>query len=287
MKARTLTLFVVAALLATTLTTRSQPRRERIPKLSAKERAAKIAALPADDRKWLEEYVAPIILEDERDLFIQLTEPHQREIFREEFWQRREQAGLADPLGPGYRNRYAHFREAAATEFEGLTSDPGRVVIIHGIPLIQEFRDCNEVFRSVEVWTYLNQVRRHAGRRGSSSSSSIGPPSAPRASSGIPRFRTARSSRPSSCLASATQACRPAGAHRRRRRRRRRLLSEQRRPADLRRGVRRRRDDRAHQGARRRGHRARDVDAAAGLDRGPRQARGEVRDASRATGRRR
>jgi len=156
MKARTLTLFVVAAFLATTLATRSVAARA-IPKLSAKERAAKIAALPPDDRKWLEEYVAPIILEDERDLFIQLTEPHQREIFREEFWQRREQAGLADPLGPGYRNRYANFREAAATEYDGLTSDAGRVVIIHGIPIIQEFRDCNEVFRSVETWTYPNQ----------------------------------------------------------------------------------------------------------------------------------
>ncbi len=153
MKARTLTLFVVAVLLAT----REVAVARAIPKLSAKERAAKIAALPDDDRRWLEEYVAPIILDDERDLFVQLTEAHQREIFREEFWQRREQAGLADPLGPGYRNRYAHFREAAATEFEGLTSDPGRVVIIHGIPLIQEFRDCNDVFRSVEVWTYLNQ----------------------------------------------------------------------------------------------------------------------------------
>ena len=97
MKARTLTLFVVAVLLAA----REVAVARAIPKLSAKERAAKIAALPDDDRRWLEEYVAPIILEDERDLFVQLTEAHQREIFREEFWQRREQAGLADPLGPG------------------------------------------------------------------------------------------------------------------------------------------------------------------------------------------
>ena len=116
MKSRTVSLFVVAAL-ATTLAMlgTSTAAARSIPKLSAKERAAKIAALPADDKKWLEEYVAPIILEDERDLFIQLTEPHQREIFKEEFWARREQAGLMDPLGPGYRNRYANFREAAAT----------------------------------------------------------------------------------------------------------------------------------------------------------------------------
>src|SRR5262245_27026811 len=141
MKSRTLTLFVVATFLALcgTLAARA------IPKLSAKERAAKIAALPEDDRKWLEDYVAPIILEDERDLFIQLTESHQREIFKQEFWQRREQPGLPDPLGPGYRNRYEQFREAAASEFDGLMSDAGRVVLIHGIPRVQEFRDCNEV----------------------------------------------------------------------------------------------------------------------------------------------
>jgi len=207
MKARTLTLFVVAALLATCEAVVARA----IPKLSAKDRAAKTAALSQDDRKWLEEYVAPIILEDERDLFLQLTEAHQREIFREEFWQRREQAGLPDPLGPGYRNRYAQFREAAATEFDGLTSDPGRVVILHGIPMIQEFRDCNEVFRSVEVWTYQNQ--------------SVG--SGPqrelqflfyRPSFGAPRklWYPAIPDReilsPSSCLANATLACRPAGA---------------------------------------------------------------------------
>src|SRR5262245_58690559 len=162
MKARTP--FVVAAVLAATvvtlLVTRSTAAARAIPKLSAKERAARIAALPPDDRKWLEEYVAPIILEEERDLFIQLTEPHQREIFQQDFWARREQPGLQDPLGPGYRNRYAYFREAAATpEYDGLTSDPGRVVIIHGIPIIQEYRDCSEVFRQVEVWTYPNQHR--------------------------------------------------------------------------------------------------------------------------------
>ena len=209
MKSRTVSLFVVAAVVATTLATRSAAARA-IPKLSAKERAAKIAALPADDKKWLEEYVAPIILEEERDLFIQLTEPHQREIFRNEFWERREQAGLQDPLGPGYRNRYAHFREAAATEYDGLTSDPGRVVVIHGIPIIQEFRDCSEVFRQVEVWTYPNQ---HRGTGTDSELQFL----FYRPSFGAPRklWYPAIPDRellaPSSCLGNAMQACRPAG----------------------------------------------------------------------------
>ena len=210
MKARTLTLFVVAAFLATTLATRESAAARAIPKLSAKERAAKIAALPADDQKWLEEYVNPIILEDERDLFIQLTEPHQREIFREEFWARREQAGLPDPLGPGYRNRYASFREAAATEYDGLTTDAGRVVIIHGIPIIQEFRDCNEVFRSVEVWTYPNQTG-GTGVQKELQFLFYRPTFGGIRKLWYPAIPERELLAPSSCLGSAQQACRPAG----------------------------------------------------------------------------
>ncbi|MGE5414654.1 MAG: VWA domain-containing protein, partial [Syntrophomonadaceae bacterium] len=101
-------------------------------------------------------YVAPIILPEERNLFLQLTEPHQREIFKEDFWKRREQQGLPEPLGPGYRNRYESFREAAETTYGGIKSDTGRMVVLHGEPLnIQEFPNCSNVFRDIAVWTYL------------------------------------------------------------------------------------------------------------------------------------
>ncbi|MEP6995560.1 MAG: GWxTD domain-containing protein, partial [Acidobacteriota bacterium] len=128
------------------------------PQLSAAERAQRLKALPADDRQWLEEYVAPIILPEEAQLFLQLTEPHQREIFRNEFWARREREGLAPPLGPGYRSRYDHFREVAAAEYDGLTHDAGKLVVHQGEPdSIQRFADCGEVFRSVEIWNYTRE----------------------------------------------------------------------------------------------------------------------------------
>ncbi len=206
MKARKLSLFVVAALLAACETAAARA----IPHLSAKERAAKIAALPDEDRRWLEGYVAPIILDDEKNLFLQLTEPHQREIFKQEFWQRREQPGLSEPLGPGYRNRYEHFREAAATDFDGLTSDAGRVVVLHGIPQIQEFSDCNEVFRSVEVWTYFNQTGGTGNRKELQFlfyRPSFGGPR----KLWYPAIPDRELLATSSCLSSATQACRPAG----------------------------------------------------------------------------
>ncbi len=206
MKLRTLSLVLAAAIFAAC----GGADARAIPQLTAKERAAKIQALPADERAWLEDYVAPIILDDEKNLFLQLTEPHQFEIFKQEFWQRREQPGLPDPLGPGYRNRYQGFREAAASEFDGLTSDAGRVVIIHGIPQIQEFRDCNEVFRSVEVWTFPNQT----GGTGLQSElqflfyrPSFGGPR----KLWYPAIPDRELLAPASCLSSATLACRRAG----------------------------------------------------------------------------
>src|ERR1700687_1681796 len=64
------------------------------PELTPAERAERLKALPPEDRKWLEDTVAPIILPEESELYLRLTEPHQREIFRNEFWARREREGL-------------------------------------------------------------------------------------------------------------------------------------------------------------------------------------------------
>ena len=131
----------------------SAPR--HITQLTKKEAAERLKALPEEERKWLEVYVAPIILPEERNLFLQLTEPHQREIFKEDFWKRREQQGLPEPLGPGYRGRYENFREAAATIYGGLNSDTGKMVVLRGEPLgIQEFGECTNVFRDMQLWTY-------------------------------------------------------------------------------------------------------------------------------------
>src|SRR5262245_46558383 len=150
MKARTLSLFV-AAFACVLCAALAAP----IPELTAKERAARIKALPEEDRLWIDDYVKPIIMADERNVFLQLTEQRQRDTFKEEFWQRREQKGLTWPLGPGYRNRYDEFRELAKTTYDGIGSDAGNVVIRRGEPdNVEEFQSCNEVFRNVEVWTF-------------------------------------------------------------------------------------------------------------------------------------
>jgi Ca-activated chloride channel family protein len=185
--------------------------RQLLAPLSAKERASRLATLPEEDRKWLEDFVAPIILPPERDLFLRLEEPHQREIFKEDFWSRREQPGLEPPLGPGYRARYEHFRELAATAYDGLASDTGRLVVLRGEPLsVQEYPDCNDVFRQVEVWTYA------AARPGSASGKetqflfyrpSYGSPR----KLWYPAIPDREVLGTSSCLTTFSEACRPAG----------------------------------------------------------------------------
>jgi Ca-activated chloride channel family protein len=180
-----------------------------VPKLSSSERSARLKALPEADRKWLEDYVAPIILPDEENLFLQLTEPHQRELFREEFWRRREQTGLARPLGPGYRNRYDQLREAANSVYGGLSTDPGRIVVRLGEPdAVNEYPQCTNTFREIAVWSYGQNGPGQPSkefvfyRNGPETPWKLWYP-------GIPEREVLA---PSSCLRTVAEACRPAGA---------------------------------------------------------------------------
>ena len=43
-----------------------------VSQLSKSEAAARLKAMPQEERQWVEEYVAPIILPEERNLFLQL-----------------------------------------------------------------------------------------------------------------------------------------------------------------------------------------------------------------------
>ena len=126
-----------------------------IPKLSKKERAERLRLLPDEERRWLEDFVAPIILPDEEDFFLLLSQPHEREIFKEGFWKRRERDGLAPPLGPGYRHRYEELLRIADQTYDGRREDAGMMVIAHGEPgSIETLEECRDMFRELEIWTY-------------------------------------------------------------------------------------------------------------------------------------
>jgi len=148
---RTVFLFLVASVLALP----GAIPAAALTDLTPAQRAERIKALPPDDRKWLEDYVAPIILPEEAQVFLQLTEPAQRERFKNAFWARREQPTLQPPLGPGYRARYQRLREIAASDFDGIDQEAGKLVVRQGEPSsIQNFTDCNDLFKSIELWTY-------------------------------------------------------------------------------------------------------------------------------------
>lgn len=128
-----------------------------VPGLTSREKAQRIRDLPEEERRWLTDYVAPIILPDEQNLFLQLTEDYQRQMFKGEFWSRREREGLPAPFGPGYQARYGHLREIAADEYDGVNSDAGRMVVRVGEPAsIEDLTACSEVYRQAEIWSYPN-----------------------------------------------------------------------------------------------------------------------------------
>src|SRR5207249_2123055 len=144
----------VALFVAASLFLFGAARAQTVPGLTKKQKTEKIKAPPDEERKWLTDYVAPIILPDEENLFLQLTTPYQREMFKAEFWKRREQPGQPPPFGPGYHVRYEHFRDVAATEYDGISSDAGRMVVRLGEPAgIEDLASCGG-FRQAEVWSY-------------------------------------------------------------------------------------------------------------------------------------
>ncbi|MGH9365885.1 MAG: GWxTD domain-containing protein, partial [Thermoanaerobaculia bacterium] len=116
----------------------------------------RIAALPEDDRVWLTEFVAPIILPEEEKAFLQLTETSQREGFQSDFWQRREKPDLPLPMGPGYRDRYSELRKLVDEKYDGWQSGAGGLVLRRGEPdsIFKPRCGGEEVFRDLEVWTY-------------------------------------------------------------------------------------------------------------------------------------
>jgi GWxTD domain-containing protein len=158
MRASLRSVFSVEAILLVGLiaSAQSQPAPKPSAALKPPSQSARIKALPDEERRWLTEFVAVIILDEEKKTFLELAAGYQREIFKEDFWQRREQPGLPIPLGPGYRYRYQEFWELANSKYDGWREDAGRMVLRWGEPLAILKPRCggNDVFHDLEVWTY-------------------------------------------------------------------------------------------------------------------------------------
>jgi Ca-activated chloride channel family protein len=150
---------LLAALLVTVApaTAQGPPPGAPVPAVKPPSKSELMKALPDEERQWLTEYVAPIILPQEEKIFLELSEPYQRERFKREFWARRERDGLKPPLGPGYEARYGELRRLADEVYDGWRNDAGRMVLRFGEPGdIKTTEFCGSVFRDLEIWTYAN-----------------------------------------------------------------------------------------------------------------------------------
>jgi GWxTD domain-containing protein len=116
------------------------------------------ARLPADARSWLQDDVAYIITDREREAFLALDTIEERKAFTEAFWRRRDPI----PATPQNELRDEHYRrlERADRDFQEMASragrktDRGRMYVILGEPKSREhFDNYNQLFTS-ELWFY-------------------------------------------------------------------------------------------------------------------------------------
>ncbi len=150
--------FKASLLVCLIASARGQPAPQATATPRPPSQSARIKALPDEERRWLTEFVSAIILDEEKKTFLELAAGYQREIFKEDFWQRREQPSLSPPLGPGYRFRYQDFWELANSKYDGWHEDAGRMILRWGEPAAILTPRCGgeDLFHDLEVWTYNN-----------------------------------------------------------------------------------------------------------------------------------
>jgi GWxTD domain-containing protein len=114
--------------------------------------------LPATYRKWLEEDVVYIISPKEKDVFLQLSNDRERNMFMEAFWKARD-PDLATPQNEYRDEHYRRISYANQWFGRGLTaggwrSDMGRIYITLGEPKsIEKYENYSQVYPIV-VWFY-------------------------------------------------------------------------------------------------------------------------------------
>ncbi|HXR98497.1 MAG TPA: GWxTD domain-containing protein [Terriglobales bacterium] len=120
--------------------------------LSAKQRRAQQKALEKElnpeDKKWLNEDVAYIISDEERQSFLQLTNEDEREAFIEAFWQRRnpDPESSFNQYKEDYYQRFAYANQHFAAGVPGWKTDRGRIYITWGKPDEQDNHDAGGAY---------------------------------------------------------------------------------------------------------------------------------------------
>ena len=99
--------------------------------LTKRERKDRIAKLDDKHRQFLMD-VEAIIIDSERDTFLRLETAAQRDAFIDDFWRRRDLARGTTNFAA--KDEYYDRVEHVKTAFEGVSSDRGRMWLVHGPP---------------------------------------------------------------------------------------------------------------------------------------------------------
>ena len=125
-----------------------------VPKLSRSERKEHIKNLSDKYRQFLAD-VDPIIQPEELDTFLQLESDAQRDLYIDDFWQRRAKAKGVSVNE--VRSQYYDRLQTAKEKYRSIASDRGKIYVIHGEPLEVKayggFTGC-KLIQPLEVWTY-------------------------------------------------------------------------------------------------------------------------------------
>src|SRR5437764_7300460 len=122
-----------------------------IRKLSRRERKDRIKNLSDKYREFLQD-VEPIMQDSELDTFLLLETDPQRDIYIADFWRRRDK--LQGTTNHTFRDQYYERLETVKEKFRNVSSDPGRIYLIHGEPAEIIESDCR-LLVPIQVWKYL------------------------------------------------------------------------------------------------------------------------------------
>lgn len=114
-------------------------------------------------RKWLDEDVTYIITAKEKEVFLQLENDRERELFIEAFWRHRDPTPLDDRnefKEEHYRRiEYANRQFGRASSLPGWKTDQGRIYIILGPPTsFHVFDSFSSLYPSV-IWSYMGMSK--------------------------------------------------------------------------------------------------------------------------------
>ncbi|HYS52138.1 MAG TPA: VWA domain-containing protein [Thermoanaerobaculia bacterium] len=125
-----------------------------VQKLSRGERKERIKNLSDKYRQFLTD-VDPIMQPEELDTFLQLESDAQRDLYIDDFWQRRAKAKGVSVNE--VREQYYDRLKTAKEKYRSVASDRGKIYVIQGEPLEVKmyggFTGC-KLIQPLEVWTY-------------------------------------------------------------------------------------------------------------------------------------